>query len=74
MSCVPVREVDDRLLEQDLARSAEQEMGVRELVADCSGERAIARLPVKKTVQVFSFLTGTPMRARTSQGKAPGEV
>ena len=45
MSCVPVREVDDRLLEQDLARSAEQEMAVRERVADCSGERAIARLP-----------------------------
>jgi hypothetical protein len=74
MSCVPVREVDDRLLEQDLARSAEQEMAVRELVADCSGEGAIARLPVKKTVPVFSFLTGTPMRACTSQGKAPGEV
>ena len=44
MSCVPVREVDDRLLGQDFARSAKQEMGVRELVADCSGEGAIVRL------------------------------
>ena len=50
MSCVPVREVDDRLLGQDLARSAEQEMGVRELVADCSGEGAIVRLQFKKSI------------------------
>ena len=39
MSCVPVREVDDKLLGQDFARSAEQE-----LVVDCSGEGAIVRL------------------------------
>ena len=44
MSCVPVREVDDRLLGQDFTRPAEQEMGVRELVADCYGEGAIVRL------------------------------
>ena len=54
-----MREVDDRLLGQDLARSAEQEMAVRELVTDCTEEGAIVRLPVKKTVPVFSFLTGT---------------
>ena len=71
MSCVPVREVDDRLLEQDLARSAEQEIAVRQLVTDCTEEGAIVRLPVKKTVPVFSFLTWDAYECSHEPGKGP---